>query len=96
VNDEGGDSLNFFYENLGPRVFGEAIKKPTPWHEDWRGAGWRSPVHGMWFDSWFFFAATSALGMVGVVLLTYRRLFSGKHRFLREWSEERACKLQVL
>jgi hypothetical protein len=34
--------------------------------------------------------------MVGVVLLTYRRLFSGKHRFLREWSEERACKLQVL
>ena len=33
--------------------------------------------------------ASSALGTVGAVLLTYRRLFSPAHRFLRNRLEER-------
>ena len=37
----------------------------------------------------FLIAASSALGTVGAVLLTYRRLFSVGHRFLRERLEER-------
>ena len=37
----------------------------------------------------FLIAASSALGTVGAVLLTYRRLFSVSHRFLRERLEER-------
>jgi len=37
----------------------------------------------------FLIAAASALGTVGAVLLTYRRLFSPGHRFLRYRLEER-------
>jgi putative ABC transport system permease protein len=37
----------------------------------------------------FLIAASSALGTVGAVLLTYRRLFSVGHRFLRERLEDR-------
>lgn len=38
----------------------------------------------------FLIAAASALGTVGAVLLTYRRLFSVSHRFLRDRLQERA------
>ncbi len=37
----------------------------------------------------FLIAASSALGTVGAVLLTYRRLFSRSHRFLRDRLQER-------
>ncbi|KAF1027219.1 MAG: putative iron export permease protein FetB [Pseudomonas sp.] len=37
----------------------------------------------------FLIAASSALGTVGAVLLTYRRLFSADHRFLRNRLENR-------
>jgi putative ABC transport system permease protein len=37
----------------------------------------------------FLIAASSALGTVGAVLLTYRRLFSSSHRFLRDRLVER-------
>ena len=37
----------------------------------------------------FLIAASSALGTVGAVLLTYRRLFSSSHRFLRDRLQER-------
>ena len=37
----------------------------------------------------FLIAASSALGTVGAVLLTYRRLFSRNHRFLRDRLQER-------
>lgn len=40
----------------------------------------------------FLIAAASALGTVGAVLLTYRRLFSAEHRFLSARLEERAVK----
>ncbi|MDS0860714.1 iron export ABC transporter permease subunit FetB [Burkholderia pseudomultivorans] len=38
----------------------------------------------------FLIAAASALGTVGAVLMTYRRLFSADHRFLASRLEERA------
>ena len=38
----------------------------------------------------FFIAASSALGTVGAVLLTYRRLFSPEHRFMASKLVERA------
>ena len=38
----------------------------------------------------FLIAASSALGTVGAVLLTYRRLFSGEHRFLSARLVERS------
>jgi len=37
----------------------------------------------------FLIAAASALGTVGAVLMTYRRLFSADHRFLASRLEER-------
>jgi len=37
----------------------------------------------------FLIAASSALGTVGAVLLTYRRLFSADHRFLKDRLKER-------
>jgi len=37
----------------------------------------------------FFIAASSALGTVGAVLLTYRRLFSPEHRFMASKLVER-------
>jgi putative ABC transport system permease protein len=40
----------------------------------------------------FLIAASSALGTVGAVLLTYRRLFSPEHRFLASRLVERRSK----
>jgi putative ABC transport system permease protein len=39
----------------------------------------------------FLIAASSALGTVGAVLLTYRRLFSAEHRFLSARLVERSA-----
>ncbi len=43
----------------------------------------------------FLIAASSALGTVGAVLLTYRRLFSAEHRFLASRLVERAASLHA-
>jgi putative ABC transport system permease protein len=58
----------------------------------------QSPVQAVRYQIviMFFIAASSALGTVGAVLLTYRRLFSPEHRFMAARLVERSARKRVV